>query len=272
MQLCLEACRKHKVQCHVWKVNWNLGGHAPADFVQRLAAAGRLQRAADGTADDPWLCPSHPENQALEVDSLVEVARRYPVDGLHFDYIRYPDGNHCFCAGCRERFGQHLGQPVADWPAAVRSDGPLRTKWLDWRRDQITTVVRSVAEQARTVRPGIRISAAVFSNWPVDRDQVGQDWKLWCEKGYLDFVCPMDYTDSNQSFHTQVRNQTEWCAGKPLYPGIGLSCWADPCDPVRLIEQIAICRELGTGGFTVFNYDRNAREVLPYLRLGATAQ
>jgi uncharacterized lipoprotein YddW (UPF0748 family) len=272
MQLCLDACRRHRVQCHVWKVNWNMGGHAPAEFVQRMVTAGRVQRDAEDSVEERWLCPSHPENQALEIASMVEIARRYPVDGLHFDYIRYPGASHCFCEGCRARFGQHLGEAVADWPGAVRGQGPLRKPWLDWRRDQITAVVRAVAEQARAVRPGIRISAAVFSNWPVDRDHVGQDWRLWCEQGYLDFVCPMDYTDSNQTFQTMVRNQKEWSAGKPLYPGIGLSCWADPCDPVRLIEQIAICRDLGTGGFTVFNYDRNAREVLPYLRLGATAK
>ncbi len=202
---------------------------------------------------------------------MVEIARKYPVDGLHFDYIRYPDADHCYCEGCRERFEKHRGERVADWPGAVRAQGPLRAAWLDWRRDQITAVVRAVSEQARQVRPGIRISAAVFSNWPFDRDHIGQDWKLWCEKGYLDFVCPMDYTDNNNSFRAQVRNQTKWCAGKPLYPGIGLSTWGNPCDAVRLIEQIGICRELGTGGFTVFNFDRNAREVLPYLGCGATA-
>jgi uncharacterized lipoprotein YddW (UPF0748 family) len=231
-----------------------------------------VQQDADGKVEEHWLCPSHPENQQLEIDSMVEVARRYPVDGLHFDYIRYPSSNYCFCAGCRSRFEQHVGRPVADWPGAVRIPGELRSQWLDWRRDQITAVVRAVAEQARQVRPGIRISAAVFSNWPRDRDSVGQDWKLWCEKGYLDFVCPMDYTDSNQTFRTSVRNQTGWAAGKPLYPGIGLSCWADPRDPVRLLEQIAICREFKTGGFTVFNYDQNAEDVLPYCAVGATAK
>ena len=34
------------------------------------------------------------------------------------------------------------------------------------------------------------LSAAVFRNWSTDRDSVGQDWKLWCERGYLDFLCP----------------------------------------------------------------------------------
>jgi hypothetical protein len=57
-----------------------------------------------------------------------------------------------------------------------------------------------------------------------------------------------------------------------LYPGIGLSCWKNPLDAAKLAEQIEITRELGLSGFTVFNYDANAEAVLPWLRLGVTAE
>ena len=66
-------------------------------------------------------------------------------------------------------------------------------------------MVKAVSEQVRRVKPKIKISAAVFRNWAVDRDGVGQDWKLWCERGYLDFVCPMDYTESDGQFDVWVR-------------------------------------------------------------------
>jgi hypothetical protein len=59
-----------------------------------------------------------------ENGSMVEVARRYDVDGLHFDYIRYPDGEHCFCAGCRERFQRVAQTTLVNWPSAVRAGGP----------------------------------------------------------------------------------------------------------------------------------------------------
>mgnify|MGYP000700577408 CR=1 FL=1 len=39
----------------------------------------------------------------------------------------------------------------------------------------------------------------------VDRDTIGQDWKLWCDRGYLDFVCPMDYTASSAQFRSATR-------------------------------------------------------------------
>ena len=93
----VKACRKYGVELHVWKVNHNLL-HAPAEFMDRLRAEGRLQRSAEGE-EVPWLCPSHPDNFALERDSMLEVVRKYPVDGIHFDYIRYPGSGACSARG-----------------------------------------------------------------------------------------------------------------------------------------------------------------------------
>ena len=271
IEQCLAACRKYGVECHVWKVNWNMGGHAPKEFVDRMNTEGRTQVMFDATAEGRWLCPSHPANQELEIDSMVEIAKKYDVHGVHFDYIRYPHANACFCDGCRKRFEASVGKKVKDWPADLRSDPTLEQQWLGFRRDQITKVVAAVSEQARKVRPGIKISAAVFRDWPRDRDTIGQDWKVWCDKDYLDFVCPMDYTPHNVQFENMARRQLEWAGDVPCYPGIGLSCWPDPTDIVKLIEQIKITRRLGTGGFTIFNYSVSpAAETVPLCGKGIT--
>ena len=268
--LCLAACRKYGVECHVWKVNWNMSHRAPKAFAERMGREGRIQVGFDGTPNPRWLCPSHPDNQKLEIDSMVEVAEKYDVHGVHFDYIRYPGPSHCFCPGCRERFETLIGRKVAAWPADVRSDKALEQQWLDFRRASITAVVAAVAERARKARPGVKISAAVFRNWLVDRDQVGQDWKVWCEKGWMDFVCPMDYTPYNTQFANMVQQQRA-CTGKvPCYPGIGLSTWPTR-DVVKLIEQIQITRRLGTQGFTIFNYGvPEALDVAPLCGRGIT--
>jgi uncharacterized lipoprotein YddW (UPF0748 family) len=255
---------------HVWKVNWNLGSAAPREFVDKLRLEHRLQAGADGK-EEPWLCPSHPANQKLEIESLVEVARNYAVDGIHFDYIRYPDSDHCFCAGCRERFRRATGLSVANWPKGVLAEGPLRNQWLEWRRANITAVVKAVSKQARAVRPGIKISAAVFPNWVNERDNIGQDWKLWCEKGYLDFVCPMDYTPSNNNFSNLIKKQLDWAGKTPCYPGIGASTAHFGAD--NIIDQINLTRRHHTGGFVIFNYGvPESREILPQLGLGITAR
>ncbi|MEN6334451.1 MAG: family 10 glycosylhydrolase, partial [Phycisphaerales bacterium] len=271
IELCLAACRKCGVQCHIWKVNYNMGSSTNNAFVAQKKAQARTQVNYDGSPNERWLCPSHPENQKLEIESMLEVARKYEVDGLHFDYIRYPDNEGCFCQGCRTRFEAIIGKKVDNWPADVRKDEGLAAKWLDFRRQQITTVVAAVAGQARQIRPGIKISAAVFPNWQNDRDSVGQDWRLWCQEGNLDFVCPMDYTASAGQFANRIQQQFAWTGKVPCYPGIGLSTWNDSADICRLIEQINITRQLKTRGFTVFNYGfTEAIQVLPLLGEGMT--
>ena len=266
---CIEACRKHGLQVHVWKVNWNLG-HTPTNFLERMRREGRLQASSRGK-EEPWLCPSHPANQKLEIDSMVEVARNYDVDGIHFDYIRYPDGDHCYCAGCKERFQRASKLTLRQWPQDVLTNSPARTAWLDWRRANITTVVQAVSEQARAAKPKIQLSAAVFRNWPSDRDSIGQDWKLWCDRGWLDFVCPMDYTESDAQFGNWVKRQKEWSGKVPCYPGIGASATRLSLGPDRVIGQIQLARQHDTHGFVIFNYGvTEAKDLVPMLGKGIT--
>lgn len=268
---CLAACRKYGVACHVWKVNWNMGGGAPAPFKARMKAEGRTQVDARGAAKDDWLCPSHPDNQQLEIDAMVEAATRYQVDGVHFDYIRYPDADHCYCQGCRRRFEAATGAPVGNWPAAVASGTPLRAQWLAFRRAQITRVVSEVRRVLDDTRPGVKVSAAVFREAPRDRDTIGQDWEAWCRAGYLDFVCPMNYTPHTDEFARMTTRQRAWTGEVPLYPGIGFSTWSLEEPAVTLFEQIQAARGAGAPGFVIFNYAaREAAEIVPLCGLGIT--
>lgn len=269
---CLAACRKHGVKCHAWKVCWNMGAGVSASYENQMVATNRVQVGFDGTVKRKWLCPSHPENRQLEIDAMCELARK-GVDGIHFDYIRYPDSGHCFCKGCRTRFEAYIGMSVTNWPAQVKSDDALRRNWAAFRAENITKVVRAVSERVRAESPGVQISAAVFRNPETDPDTIGQDWPAWCREGLLDFVCPMDYVESPAMFKSQVRMQMGAVGKAKLYPGIGLSCWTnDGDDAVRLAKQIQAVRDLGLDGFTVFNFNRRAEGVLPLMRLGVTKE
>ncbi|MCX7591699.1 MAG: family 10 glycosylhydrolase [Kiritimatiellae bacterium] len=269
---CVKACRRRGVQVHVWKVNWNLGSAAPPNFVQSLRRDNRLQMNSKGE-ERLWLCPSHPLNRALELEAMLEIVRNYDVDGIHFDYIRYPDGDHCFCNGCRERFQQETNRKVLRWPLDVSPGGVHRQVWLDWRRQNITALVRAVSERTRALKPGIKLSAAVFPNWERDRDTVGQDWHEWCERGYLDFVCPMDYTSSSQQFANWVTRQKQWAGKTPCFPGIGASAAGSGLPVDKVIDQILTTRKCGTGGFIIFELNRlGIQDILPILGMGITAQ
>lgn len=259
---CVEAAKRHGIEVHVWKVNWNLGSRAPEEFVRQMREEGRLQQSFEGE-EIKWLCPSDPRNLELELNTMVEVARNYDVDGVHFDYIRYPGQNGCYCEGCHERFERDTGVTVENWPQDLRSD-ELKDIWTQWRCDNISRLVEATAREVRAIKPHCKISAAVFGSYPASRTGVGQDWVYWIEQGWLDFVCPMDYITSDAGFATTVARQVEQVAGRiPLYPGIG--AWrlgtAD-----RVAGQAQIARELGTDGFILFNYSADlAQSVAPGL-------
>jgi uncharacterized lipoprotein YddW (UPF0748 family) len=267
---CVAAAHRHGLEVHVWKVNFNLS-NAPKEFVQQLRRQQRTIVSSSGKPQD-WLCPSHPENQKLELESMLEVARNYPVDGLHFDYIRYPGPEFCYCDGCRQRFEAASGHTVADWPRDCVS-GSRHDEFQDWRCGQVTRLVAAVSQQARQIRPGLKISAAVFGDYPSCREGVGQDWVAWVKAGYLDFVCPMDYTDSDLRFSGLVEHQMQLIGGRiPLYPGIGASASRSSLSADRVAGQVYHARRLGAAGFTIFNFDRGtAQGVIPGLGWGVGA-
>ncbi len=137
--------------------------------------------------------------------------------------------------------------------------------------DQITRLVQTVHDEAKKLKPGIKISAAVFGAYPDCRRSVGQDWVAWVRAGYLDFVCPMDYADTDPPFVDLVTQQLKLVDGRiPLYPGIG--AWrlgsAD-----RVASQIYEARQLGAPGFMLFNLDAGtAQTLLPAMALGIGSQ
>jgi len=264
---CLAACKPLGIEVHVWKVNWNLYS-APEWFYEKMKSEKRTQ--VDAWENDVrWLCPSNPLNRKLEADTMIEVASRYDVTGIHFDYIRYPDETTCYCDGCRERFEAYRGAAVAKWPDDCYS-GKLSREYRDWRALQITALVRDVHDRAKALKPGITISAAVFSDYPACRKWVGQDWLDWIRKGYLDQVHPMDYTADAAEFSDLLSRQMRFVNGAtPVYPGIG-AC-APYLSADQVIVQILETRRQKTGGFTLFDYDSYlSQEILDLLACGIT--
>ena len=262
VQACVDACHKEGLKVHIWNVCWNMNTHSRPEHVAKMREAGRLQVDAWGRSV-PWYCPSHPENLQLECDTMVELARKYDIDGLHFDYIRYPDGGCCYCEGCRQRFEAATGCKVENWPADVRRNGPLYTQYQQWRASCITELVQRVHDQVKQIKPNVQISAAVFNTYPGSRENEGQDWVLWAQKGCVDFLCPMDYTRSLQSYESLVQNQKEILPKDfPFYPGIGQF----RLTPDEVIEQIRLTEKQGARGFLLFDLTpESAKTVLPLM-------
>jgi len=260
---CLDACHAQGIQVHIWRVcfrgNWHISDEKQAE----LKEADRFQRSPKGEIVE-WLCPSNPENIALEVNAMLEMADKYPIDGVHFDYIRYSADEGCYCTGCRERFEKSIGKKVENWPQDVKaSEGKLWPEFSEWRAGLITHIVRSVHDQMKVRHPNVKISAAVFNAYPTCRDLFGQDWVKWADEGIVDFLCPMNYTQKVEPFENLIQNQkTLVRSGFPLYYGIGeYKLTAD-----GTLEQVKAAKKLGAKGVTIYNLEGPAaRKILPPL-------
>ncbi len=268
---CLAAARKYKIEVHPWRVDWRLS-RATEEWKAKLREAGRLTKSKDGTEGD-WLCPSDERNFKLEVDAMLEMVQKYPVQGIHFDYIRYHNANYCYCEKCHKNFERDAKVKVAKWPQDVLAGGPQYEAFQDWRREQITRVVREVHQRAHAIRPDIVVSAAVFSNWPSSRVSIGQDAAAWAQEGIIDLLMPMTYTNSNERLATLTKQHVALTKGRAIVAeGIGaFSSHSQFTGPDQLIQQIETSRRLGADGFCIFHYGTGLQQgFLPALAEGCT--
>jgi len=266
------ATRAAGLELHAWIVLWKLDG-APAAFIEKMRKEGRLQVAADGKTTLPWLSPHHPDNRRLMKDLIAEIARRCPsIDGIHLDYVRLPDARSCYSPTTRARFEAATRKPVARWPADVAPGGPRHAEFRAWRARDVTSFVEDVRVRLRRVAPAAKLSAAVYAAAADSPDggSIAQAWPSWLERGLVDFVTPMDYTESEIDFERLVRAQTALprAAGR-IYPGIGVSAAESRLDSVQAARQLMIARRFGCPGIVFFSLSPTLLSpVLPDLRRG----
>ena len=266
---CVEAAHKHNMEVHVWKITWNLEG-APKEFAEKMQKEGRTQVSDKGETIN-WLCPSHPENVKLELNTIIEIVQNYDVDGIHLDYIRYPGSRACFCQECKKRFTLATRQVIKVFPASVLpKSGEHGQAYIDWRAQQITRLVRLIHKRAKAIKPDIKISTAVFGGYPSCVTSIGQDWIAWAKAGYVDFVCPMNYTEDDKYFTDLLENQLDLMPKNvAIYPGIGATASNSLLTSDTVVGQIHLARFLGASGWTIFDYSANiSNTVLPAIQLG----
>lgn len=141
--------------------------------------------------------PGHPLAADYTFRVYLDVLRHYDVDGIHFDFVRYGGTNWGYNPMSVARFNARFGRKGFPSPS-----DPL---WQQWRRDQVTALVRKVYVMAAALKPRVAVSAATIT-WgkgPESRQEwetrsaamtrVFQDWRSWMEEGILDLNCMMSY-------------------------------------------------------------------------------
>jgi uncharacterized lipoprotein YddW (UPF0748 family) len=209
-----------------------------------------------------YLDPGAPGVAPALVAAFAELCARYPaLDGLHLDYIRYPDVLP-FAPGTRFGVGLDFGYGAATrarFRAETGLEAPFRESirnanaWDAWRREQVDALVREISAAARAADPGLELSAAVFSYADRAYLTIGQDWRRWLEEDRIDFAVPMAYTQDDRL----LRYQTEAFVGTPLAPRIwvGLGTWLFAERPEGALRQLEILRAAGAANHALFSWD-----------------
>jgi uncharacterized lipoprotein YddW (UPF0748 family) len=242
---------------------------SPLAHQQKLAAANRVMRMPNGNPviqnGNMWLCPSNADNRKLILDTVTEMLSLYRFDGVQYDYIRLSEEPSCYCSTCKREFERATGWQLANWPATVNG-GQHTLRYRQWRQDLINDWVRTLTAVSRQTNPHIMVSAAVFSDLDRAREEKSQDWQLWLQRGYVDYVCTMTYTTKPAEFEGLIQKQKGWVQ-KTNQLVVGVGSWKMH-EMNELNAQIGVVRRQGTAGFALFSYDdMEARAFYPMVSI-----
>ena len=208
-----------------------------------------------------FFSPAHPGVKEQIYNLWIDITERYEVDGLHFDYIRYPNRQFDYSRTSLDRFRaelektmspedrKHFAEIAAIDPLAYVNAYPDR--YSQFQRDQVTDLVERVYQGVKARKPTATVSAAVFANDKDAFDARCQDWKLWLKRGIIDAVCPMAYTEETATFARQIEVAVGARGNNQVWAGIG--SWKIPV--VSTLEKISAAREKGAQGFILFSYN-----------------
>ena len=197
-------------------------------YIGRLA---RWTRAHSATVEGLYTSPLHPASQDHTAAVIGEIAAKYAVDGIHLDYVRFPNEEFDYSPSAMEQFKAAILPVLTDRekreaaarealdPAAYANLFPER--WNDFRRLRLTSLVIKIRTAVRTARPGTLLSAAVVPDAQMAFDSRMQDWRGWIDQSLLDVICPMAYTTETDIFEKQVAAAVAYAGSRPVWAGIG---------------------------------------------------
>jgi len=192
-----------------------------------------------------WLDPGEPKARQYVLDVILDVVKRYDIDGVHIDdyFYPYPKGG-------------------ADFPdeAVWRNSGaPSGQSHADWRRENINSFVRDLYHQVKLEKSAVRVGISPFGIWRPHEPktieaqldafaQLFADSKLWLQKGWCDYLAPQLYWPSapaKQSFPVLLewwRAQSDKRRPVPVWPGIATERIGARIPAKEITDQIALTR------------------------------
>lgn len=242
---------------------YDLSPRDPA-FRQKIVEWSKANR---GELEGVYTGPANPKVRDHIYKIWMDVLKHYPVDGLHFDYVRFASPDFDYSHTSLEKFRKWLepqlkSEERAQLKLSLKSN-PLAApetfaaKFADFQRLQVTTLVERIYRAVKKRRPEVIVSAAVFANDENAYTRRFQDWRRWLQMGILDVACPMAYSTDTAVFQKQIEvaATTAHSSKRGVWAGIG--AYRIPSDSA--VEKINVARSLNAEGFILFSYDFTAR-------------
>jgi uncharacterized lipoprotein YddW (UPF0748 family) len=236
----------------------------PRDSLYRA----KLQEYTKGARDHVegfYLSAAAPETKEHVYSIWMDVLDHYDVDGLNFDYVRYPAPDYDYSKISLDRFRLWLVPQLSDSVrakfAALESD-PLiyadsfPARYNDFRRSQVTELVERIYYGVKKRNPNVIVSADVFANAKDAYENRFQDWRSWLQRGFLDVAALMAYSPNTQTFKDQIRVAVEAGGRDRIWAGIG--AYRQVADST--IVKIRAAREIGARGIVLFSYNSAVRK------------
>ena len=242
------------IKVHAWLNMLSLGNNKDAALLKKYGSdiltrnLKEKKTLEDYKIDDQYfLEPGDPRLRKDLADMVEEILRAYPdLDGVQFDYIRYPDKDphYGFTRMNVERFKKATGLETIE----ERS-----SEWEDWKRNQVTEFLELLVKRTRTIRPDIQISATGCMPYSRAYREAFQDWPSWLERNLVDFVTIMSYSPYPREFErwiTTAKSKTAYF--KKV--NIGLGAYKLVRSPRTFEQEYRLCEKAGGGDCVVFHY------------------
>lgn len=214
----------------------------------RLTARQRARLQVEGV----FLSPGHPGVQDWLARVAQELVERYPVDGVHLDYIRQPVVDVGYDPTTRARFAsRHSADPLYLNRQPARQRARLDSLWRDFQQEQVSAIVRGIRDSIRVVRPGITLSAAVYPDSVTAQRSRRQMWGPWLRAGLLDRVFLMCYAPPVPTVLAQMTAAIQNVGADRVVPGIAI--YNTPLSTAA--AKLKAARALGFPAVALYSYD-----------------
>ncbi|MCB5250147.1 MAG: family 10 glycosylhydrolase [Candidatus Cloacimonadales bacterium] len=246
----IQKAKAHSIKVQAWVTVFVITPNSPERlsfehlyFKNRtwLTFSAEGERMTTTTLEGAYLDPYLPEVRDYLANVFADIAINYDIDGIHLDYIRYP--NH--------RWGFH---PASTDEYEKTRNEDYSVTWEAWKEKQVTETVRIISERVKSVKPYIEISAAVKPDPFSAAKYYGQNWADWLDKNYVDTVYLMAYQTKDASFNQLMQNIPQEHAKKII---VGLRAWSDTNSyPSYLLRNKTVSViQGGYKGVSFFSYD-----------------